>query len=42
MQARMDIFGLNVTDNLMYSEIENQPSPAYSPSRGIENQASPA
>ena len=42
MQARMVIFGMNVNDSLIYSEIENQSSIAYSPCLWIENQASPA
>ena len=42
MHARIVIFNINVNDYYMYREIENQPSPAYSPCCGIENQASPA
>ena len=30
MQARMLIFGLQVDDDLLYCDIEKQPSPAYS------------
>ena len=30
IQARMVIFGMNVDDNLLFCEIEYQPSPAYS------------
>ena len=39
LQARIVIFGMNVNDSLMYSEIENQ---LILSRRGIKNPASPA